>query len=107
MIITYLCKLGYEVTWSKDSKEMWQSLKQSIPAVILMDIHLPEVNGLTLTQQLRSRKRYRSIPVIVQTAMAMKGDREKCLEAGAVDYVSKPIDLNALAQTVARYSQKR
>jgi signal transduction histidine kinase/BarA-like signal transduction histidine kinase len=107
LVITYLCKLGYEVTWSKDSKEMWQSLKQSIPAMILMDIHLPEVNGLTLTQQLRSRKRYRSIPVIVQTAMAMKGDREKCLEAGAVDYVSKPIDLNALAQTVARYSQKR
>lgn len=107
LIMTYLCKLGYKVTWSKDSKEMWQSLKQSIPTLILMDIHLPEVDGLTLTQQLRSRKRYRSIPVIVQTAMAMKGDREKCLEAGATDYVSKPIDLDALAQTVAKYSQKR
>lgn len=107
LIITYLCKLGYEVTWSKNSEEMWQSLKQSVPAAILMDIHLPDVNGLTLTQQLRSRKRYRSIPVIVQTAMAMKGDREKCLAAGAADYVSKPIDLNALAQTVAKYSQKR
>ncbi|GAP95340.1 ATP-binding protein [Leptolyngbya sp. NIES-2104] len=107
LIITYLCKLGYEVTWSKNSEEMWQSLKQSLPAAILMDIHLPDVNGLTLTQQLRSRKRYRSIPVIVQTAMAMKGDREKCLAAGAADYVSKPIDLTALAQTVAKYSQKR
>lgn len=107
LVITYLCKLGYEVTWSKNSEEMWQSLKQSVPAAILMDIHLPDVNGLTLTQQLRSRKRYRSIPVIVQTAMAMKGDREKCLAAGAADYVSKPIDLNALAQTVAKYSQKR
>jgi signal transduction histidine kinase len=92
LIMTYLCKLGYKVTWSKDSKEMWQSLKQSIPALILMDIHLPEIDGLTLTQQ---------------TAMAMKGDREKCLEAGATDYVSKPIDLDALAQTVAKYSQKR
>lgn len=107
LIITYLCKLGYEVTWSKNSEEMWQSLKHSVPAAILMDIHLPDVSGLTLTQQLRSRKRYRSIPVIVQTAMAMKGDREKCLAAGAVDYVSKPIDLTALAQTVAKYSQKR
>lgn len=107
LVITYLCKLGYEVTWSKNSEEMWQSLKQSLPAAILMDIHLPDVDGLTLTQQLRSRKRYRSIPVIVQTAMAMKGDREKCLAAGAADYVSKPIDLNALAQTVAKYSQKR
>ena len=107
LIITYLCKLGYEVTWSKDSEEMWQSLRQSLPAMILMDIHLPGVNGLTLTQQLRSRKRYKSIPVVVQTAMAMKGDREKCLAAGASDYVSKPIDLTALAQTVAKYSQKR
>lgn len=72
-----------------------------------MDIHLPDVSGLILTQQLRSRKRYRSIPVIVQTAMAMKGDREKCFAAGATDYVSKPIDLIALAQTVAKYCQKR
>lgn len=107
LVITYLCKLGYEVTWSKTSEEMWQSLKQSLPAAILMDIHLPDISGLTLTQQLRSRKRYRSIPVIVQTAMAMKGDREKCLAAGATDYVSKPIDLATLAQTVAKYSQKR
>ncbi|MER3477292.1 MAG: hypothetical protein C4287_13320 [Leptolyngbya sp. ERB_1_2] len=107
LIITYLCKLGYEVTLAKNSKELWQSLKQSIPAAILMDIHLPDVSGLILTQQLRSRKRYRSIPVIVQTAMAMKGDREKCFAAGATDYVSKPIDLIALAQTVAKYCQKR
>jgi len=107
LIITYLCKLGYEVTLAKNSKELWQSLKRSIPAAILMDIHLPDVNGLILTQQLRSKKRYRSIPVIVQTAMAMKGDREKCFAAGATDYVSKPIDLIALAQIVAKYCQKR
>lgn len=107
LLIAYLCKLGYEVTWAKDSDEMWRSLKHSIPALILMDIHLPGVDGLTLTKQLQARKRYKSIPVIVQTAMAMKGDREKCLESGATDYVSKPIDLALLAQTVAKYSQHK
>jgi hypothetical protein len=105
LLITYLCKLAYEVTWAKDSEELWRSLKHSIPALILMDIHLPGVDGLTLTKQLQARKRYKSIPVIIQTAMAMKGDREKCLESGAIDYVSKPIDLAKLAQMVAKYSQ--
>ncbi|MBD1845922.1 response regulator [Cyanobacteria bacterium FACHB-63] len=107
LILTYLGKLGYAVTWAKSSEEMWQALQQSIPALILMDIHLPDVDGLTLTQQLRSMTLYQFIPIVVQTAMAMKGDREKCLAAGATDYVTKPIDLTALAQTVAKYSQKR
>lgn len=104
LIMTFLCKLGYKVTWVQDSREMWQSLKHALPTMILMDIHLPGADGLTLTRELRAQERYQSIPVIVQTAMAMKGDRERCLEAGASDYVSKPIDLAVLAKTVAKYS---
>ncbi len=104
LMITCLCKLGYEVTWAKDSAEMWHSLKQPFPALILMDIHLPGADGLTLTKQLQADDQYREIPVIVQTAMAMKGDRERCLEAGAIDYLSKPIDLATLAQMVVKYS---
>ncbi|KAM3089733.1 ATP-binding protein [Phormidesmis sp. 146-35] len=105
LLIAYLCKLGYEVTWVKDSSEMWQSLTQSLPALILMDIHLPGADGLELTRQLQTHDDYRSIPVIVQTAMAMKGDRERCLASGAVDYISKPIDLKNLANLVAKYSR--
>ncbi len=104
LMITCLCKLGYEVTWAKDSTEMWQSLKPPFPALILMDIHLPGADGLTLTKQLQASDAYRRVPIIVQTAMAMKGDRERCLEAGAIDYLSKPIDLATLAQMVAKYS---
>jgi signal transduction histidine kinase/ActR/RegA family two-component response regulator len=104
LLITYLCRLGYEVTWAKDSRAMWQSLTQSLPALILMDIHLLGADGLDLTQQLQADANYRSIPVIVQTAMAMKGDRERCLASGAVDYISKPIDLKILANMVAKYS---
>lgn len=107
LILTYLKKLGYKVSWAKNGEVMWQMLQKSIPALILMDIHLPDVDGLTLTQQLRSNPSYQSIPIVAQTAMAMKGDREKCLEAGATDYLTKPINLPVLAQTVAKYSQKR
>ncbi|MBE8967816.1 response regulator [Nostocales cyanobacterium LEGE 12452] len=101
----YLCKLGYQVTWVKNADEMWEALRQLDPAVILMDVCLADGNGLNLVQQLRENQQYGKIPVIVQTAMAMKGDRETCLAAGVNDYISKPIDLPLLASLVAKYSQ--
>jgi signal transduction histidine kinase/CheY-like chemotaxis protein len=104
LIITYLCKLGYEVTWAQNHQKMWQSLAQSVPALILMDINLPDVDGLSLIQQLRQDDRYADLPIIAQTAMAMTGDRETCLAAGADEYISKPIDLDKLAKTLRQYS---
>ncbi|WP_254721805.1 ATP-binding protein [Kovacikia minuta] len=103
LILAFLSKLGYEVTWVKDGREMWQALERSIPALILMDINLPVVDGLTLTRQLKSDERYQTIPIIAQTAMAMAGDRALCLEAGAVNYISKPIDLDILKHLVSQY----
>jgi signal transduction histidine kinase/ActR/RegA family two-component response regulator len=104
LVITYLCKLGYEVTWAKDGREMWRSLQQSMPAAILMDVNLPEVDGLSLIRQLREHKKYCGLPVIVQTAMAMTGDREICIEAGADDYIPKPIDWPRLVAALKRFS---
>ncbi|MBC1220123.1 response regulator [Nostoc sp. UCD121] len=101
----YLRKLGYQVTWVKNAAEMWEALTQLDPAVILMDVYLPDGNGLNLIRQLREHEQYKTIPVIVQTAMAMKGDRETCLNAGVNDYISKPIDLPLLASLVAKYSK--
>ncbi|MEH1806709.1 hybrid histidine kinase/response regulator HrmK [Nostoc sp.] len=101
----YLRNLGYQVTWVKNAAEMWEALTQLDPAVILMDVCLTDGNGLNLVQQLRENQQYRKIPVIVQTAMAMKGDRETCLAAGVNDYISKPIDLPLLASLVAKYSK--
>ncbi|ACC82209.1 hybrid histidine kinase/response regulator HrmK [Nostoc punctiforme] len=101
----YLRKLGYQVTWVKNAAEMWEALTQLDPAVILMDVYLPDGNGLNLVRQLREHEQYQTIPVIVQTAMAMKGDRETCLTAGVNDYISKPIDLPLLASLVAKYSK--
>jgi len=104
LVTTYLRKLGYQVTLVSNSIQMWQSLAQSQPQLILMDIHLPNVDGLTLMRQLRDRPQYSQIPIIAQTAMANLGDRSTCLAAGASDYISKPIDLKLLADLVSRYS---
>ncbi|HEY9655029.1 MAG TPA: ATP-binding protein, partial [Crinalium sp.] len=74
LVLTYLSRLGYEVTWVKDGYEMRQALLRALPALILMDVNLPQEDGLTLTQELKRDDRYRSIPIIAQTAMAMTGD---------------------------------
>ncbi len=105
LLLTYLSRMGYEVTWAKDDTELWSALERSLPAVILMDVNLPNADGLTLTRQLKQHPRYQTIPVIVQTAMAMKGDRAVCLESGADDYISKPIDLDALANLMTHYAR--
>ncbi len=107
LIQTYLGKLGYQVSWVKSATEMWESLKQLRPVVILMDIYLPDGNGLQLIKQLRDSSEYQNIYVIAQTAMAMKGDRENCIASGFNDYISKPIDLPLLAKLVSKYSQPK
>lgn len=104
LLTAFLGKLGYDLTWVKDHTEMWQALEQTRPALILMDINLPGVGGLALIRELRSQTAYHHLPIIVQTAMAMAGDRETCLEAGATDYVAKPIDLAHLAHLLVQYS---
>jgi signal transduction histidine kinase/CheY-like chemotaxis protein len=104
LIRVYLGRLGYQVTCVKNAQEMWTMLPQIEPAVILMDVSLPNANGLNLVKQLRDNIEYQQIPIIAQTAMTMKGDRETCLAAGVDDYISKPIDLQLLGSIVAKYS---
>lgn len=103
LISIYLRKLGYQVIWVKNEREMWTNLQETNPAIILMDVSLPDANGLNLVQELREKDEYQHIPIIAQTAMAMKGDRETCLAAGFNDYISKPIDLQLLGSMLGKY----
>ncbi|WP_353932146.1 hybrid histidine kinase/response regulator HrmK [Okeanomitos corallinicola TIOX110] len=105
LIRIYLGRLGYHVTCVKNATAMWDILPQINPAVILMDVILPDENGLSLVEQLRKHPQYQNIHIVAQTAMAMKGDRETCLAAGFDDYISKPIDLEILGGIVAKYSR--
>jgi CheY-like chemotaxis protein len=67
-----------------------------LPDLVLMDIQLPEVDGFTLTQTLKQNPAWQQIPVIAITALAMAGDRDRCLAAGADDYLSKPLQIKEL-----------
>ena len=75
--------------------------KEVLPDMIIMDIQLPGIDGLELTKQVKALES--SIPVIAYTSYAMAGDKERCLQSGCDEYVSKPIDLDAFMETVFRY----
>jgi CheY-like chemotaxis protein len=64
--------------------------------IVLMDIMMPEMDGIDTMRAIRLIPRFKSLPIIAVTAKAMKGDREKCIEAGAWDYLSKPVETEQL-----------
>lgn len=87
---------GHEVHLREDAEQGITAAQELMPALILMDIGLPGMDGWTATRTLRANPATARIPIIALTAHAMAGDREKALEAGCDDYETKPIDFPSL-----------
>jgi len=103
-----LQKLGYRADAVADGREAVMALETIPYDLVLMDVQMPQMDGFEATGVIRdpaSRVRNHHIPVIAMTAHAMKGDREKCLEAGMDDYVSKPVTALALNEILEKYLQ--
>jgi CheY-like chemotaxis protein len=96
---------GYEMLEATNAEETLQILNAKTPDLILMDIALPGgVDGENLTKQIKTDPRWRHVPILALTAAAMKGDRERLIEAGCDDYISKPIDTRVLVNLVGKYA---
>jgi CheY-like chemotaxis protein len=93
---------GYRVRGAASAGEALQAMQESLPDLILMDIQLPGLDGLELTRTLKQDADTKDIIVVAMTAHAMKGDRERILEAGCSGYIAKPIDTRALSREVTR-----
>ena len=75
-------------------------------SLIIMDIMMPEMDGYTAMREIRKEEKYAFLPIIALTAKAMKGDREKCIDAGANDYMSKPVQTEKLLSLLRVWLQK-
>lgn len=91
----------------ENGQEALDAVKQQHYDLILMDMQMPVMNGFEATRKIRELNEYKDTPIVALTAFAMKGDREKCLDAGATDYIPKPIDSHEFIQKVKYYTDKK
>jgi len=103
----YLEDKGYTMHYAANGVIAVKLARELHPAMILMDIQMPVMDGLTAIREIRADKAMAAVPIVALTALAMTGDRDKCLEAGATDYMSKPMSLKALADLVSRLLPKK
>ena len=99
-ISSYLEAKGYRLIVANSGREAIDLAQSHHPDLILMDIQMPGMDGLTAMQEIRRDPQWVDLPIVALTALAMSGDRERCLASGANDYISKPIQLKQLAQTI-------
>ncbi|MGB8658402.1 MAG: response regulator [Candidatus Zixiibacteriota bacterium] len=106
LAVTLLKKAGYSVESVEDGKMAVEALKRAAYDLVFMDVQMPEMDGFEATKTIREMESDRKhTPIIAMTAHAMKGDRERCLQAGMDDYISKPIDPQELISSVEKWSK--
>ncbi len=103
----YLEDKGYVLHYAKNGAAAVKLARELRPALILMDIQMPIMDGLTAILEIRADPAMKTTPIVALTALAMPGDRERCILTGATDYMSKPVSLKALAETIKRLLPKQ
>ena len=100
-LVSYLLEEnGMDVRIARDVDEFQVVIREPPPDLILLDMHLPGKDGLTLLKELRAEPGFTSIPVVALTAHAMRGDKERFLEAGCNGYISKPINVKTFIDEI-------
>lgn len=97
---------GYHTIQTRNGMDALPLARKHRPALILMDIQLPEVSGLDVTKWLKEDDALKDIPVIAVTAFAMKGDEQRIREGGCEAYISKPIAVGAFLETIRQFIEK-
>jgi len=100
----YLENKNFQVVVAHNGLEAVALASEINPNIILMDMQMPVMDGLEATRHLRADAQFRSIPIIALSAHAMPGDRERCLQAGASEYLSKPVSLKQLVNMIENYT---
>ena len=98
----FLSNKGFRLVLAGNGWEAFAQTREAHPDLILMDIRMPEMDGLEAIRHIRSDKKGQAIPIIAVTSLAIPGDREKCLSAGANEYLIKPVSLKELSQSILR-----
>jgi two-component system cell cycle response regulator DivK len=98
---------GYATLEASDGKQGVDMARAKMPDLVFMDIQMPVMDGFEAILILKTDPLTKGIPVVALTALAMQGDREKCMEAGFNDYITKPLDTRAFVMKVREYLEKQ
>jgi len=102
--VAVLQKAGYSVDVANNGLQAFEMVKKGLYTIVLMDVQMPEMDGIEATKQIRKWESGRThIPIIAMTAHALKGDRERCLQAGMNDYLTKPLEMKKMFNVLERW----
>jgi len=103
LVVKVLKTRGYQTIEAVDGEEALEKAVAERPDLILMDRSLPKIDGYEVTRRLKAQEEFKDVPVVALTAHAMRGNREKALEAGCDGYISKPINVRELPELIMSY----
>ena len=103
LVVKILKRHGYRTCEAIDGEDAITQARAEQPDLILMDISLPKIDGMEATRRIHAIEEYAATPIIALTAHAMRGDREKALDAGCCDYIAKPINVRELPEQIASH----